>query len=146
MHGYRFIMNVIIMLTPLTSLFANPPENFITVLTPAVYDYQYLPEVPVSKKSHVTFRVCAAADAHVALSMTYGDTKWTTYEVTLGSAGNSRSTVRYGARGPEVAAVDTPNLLAANDFKQFWISWNSMAIQVVKKRNVCRFLFHPFFF
>jgi len=70
-------------------------ENFITVMTPAVYDYQYLPEVAVSKKSHVTFRVRAGADAHVALSTMYGDTDRKTYELVLGGWNNSRSAVRY---------------------------------------------------
>ena len=70
-------------------------ENFITVMTPAVYDYQYLPEVAVSKKSHVTFRVRAGGDAHVALSTMYGDTDRKTYELVLGASNNSRSVVRY---------------------------------------------------
>jgi len=105
-------------------------ENFITVLTPAVYDYQYLPEVAVSKKSHVTFRVRAGADAHVALSMMYGDTDRKTYELVLGGWNNSRSAVRYGGRGPVVAQVDTPNLLSAYDFRSFWITWDSDVIQV----------------
>lgn len=58
-------------------------ENFITVLTPAVYDYQYLPEVAISKKTYVKFKVRAKADAHIALSMAYGDTERRTYEVEL---------------------------------------------------------------
>lgn len=70
-------------------------ENFITVLTPAVYDYQYLPEVAVSKKSHVTFRVRAGADAHVALSTMYGDTDRKTFELVLGGWNNSRTAIRY---------------------------------------------------
>ena len=106
-------------------------ENFITVLTPAVYDYQYLPEVAVSKKSYVTFRVRAGADAHVALSMMYGDTERKTYELVLGGWNNSRSAVRYGGRGPVVARVDTPALLDPNNFRSFWISWDSDVIQVI---------------
>jgi len=105
-------------------------ENFITVLTPAVYDYQYLPEVAVSKKSHVTFRVRAAADAHIALSMAYGDTHRKTYEVALGMTGNSISAIRYGGRGLTVTQVRTPDLLEADDFKHFWISWDSDVLEV----------------
>jgi len=110
---------------------ANCVENFITVITPAVYDYQYLPEVAVSKKSHVTFRVRAGADAHVALSTMYGETDRKTYELVLGGWNNSRSAVRYGGRGPVVAQVDTPGLLDAGNFQSFWISWDSDAIQVI---------------
>ena len=54
-------------------------ENFITVMTPAVYDYQYLPEVPVSNKTSVSFRLKAKSNAHVALSSVYGDTERKTY-------------------------------------------------------------------
>lgn len=53
------------------------------MLTPAVYDYQYLPEVPVSDKRHIVFQVKAKADAHIALSSVYGDTDRKTYEVCL---------------------------------------------------------------
>ncbi len=48
-------------------------------MTPAVYDYQYLPEVPVSDKSAVSFSVKANSNAHVALSSVYGDTHRKTY-------------------------------------------------------------------
>lgn len=74
-------------------------ENFITVLTPSVYDYQYLPEVPVSRKTHVAFRVHAAADAHIALSHVYGDTDRRTYEIVLGGWNNTKSAIRYGGKG-----------------------------------------------
>jgi len=114
-------------------------ENFITVLTPAVYDYQYLPEVAVSKKSQVTFRVRAGADAHVALSTMYGDTDRKTYELVLGGWNNSRSAVRYGGRGPVVAQVDTPSLLDPDNFRPFWISWDSDVIQVVSPERSCTY-------
>ena len=77
----------------------NLPENFITVLTPAKYDYQYLPEVSVSRKTHICFRVMAAADAHVALSYMYGDTDRKTYEVVIGGRGNTTCAIKYGGRG-----------------------------------------------
>lgn len=77
----------------------NPSENFITVMTPALYDYQYLPEVAVSNKNHVSFRVMASGDAHVALSYVYGDTDRRTYEVVIGCRNNSRCAIRYGGRG-----------------------------------------------
>jgi len=100
-------------------------------MTPAVYDYQYLPEVAVSKKSHVTFRVRAGADAHVALSTMYGDTDRKTYELVLGGWSNGRSALRYGGRGPVMVRVDTPGLLDADNFRPFWISWDSDVIQVI---------------
>jgi len=105
-------------------------ENFITVLTPAVYDYQYLPEVPVSKKSSVTFRVRAAADAHIALSNVYGDTERRTYEIVLGGWNNTKSVIRFGGQGPSVAEADTPQLLDSDEFKSFWIKWEKSCLQV----------------
>jgi len=119
-------------------MLAAHAENFITVLTPAVYDYQYLPEVAVSRKSHVTFRVRAGADAHLALSTMYGDTDRKTYEVVLGAADNRRSALRYGGRGPVMVAVDTPCLLDADQLRPFWIGWESDSIQVVDILSVVR--------
>ncbi len=55
------------------------PENYITVMTPSVYDYQYLPEVPVSNKKWIHFDLKARGNAHVALSSVYGDTERKTY-------------------------------------------------------------------
>lgn len=101
-----------------------PIENFITVLTPAVYDYQYLPEVPVSRKNHVTFRIMASAEAHVALSHVYGDTDRRTYEIVLGGWNNTKSAIRYGGRGPIEVEANTPGLLNAEDFQAFWIMWS----------------------
>jgi len=108
-------------------------ENFITVLTPAVYDYQYLPEVAVGRKSHVTFRVRAGADAHVALSTMYGETDRKTYELVLGGWTNRRTALRYGGRGPVMAGVDTPRLLDVDEFRPFWISWTDDVIQVARR-------------
>ena len=117
-------------------------ENFITVLTPAVYDYQYLPEVAVSRKCHVALRVRAAAWAHVALSTVYGDTDHQTYEIVLGGWENKRSAIRYGGRGPVVAETATPELLDADDFRSFWISWEASTVEVGRgmKKGLDRFL------
>ena len=86
------------------------------MITPSVYDYQYLPEVPVSKKTHVSFRVRAAAEAHVALSNVYGDTDRRTYEIVLGGWNNSKSVIRYGGRGQNQVEKSTPGLLDSQDF------------------------------
>ena len=60
------------------------------MLTPAKYDYQFLPEVSVSKKRSIVFRVRAKADAHIALASVYGDTTEKCYEVLIGGSGNTR--------------------------------------------------------
>lgn len=100
------------------------PENYITVLTPAKYDYQCLPEVPVSRKSYVAFSIRASADAHIALSSVYGDTREGTYEVTIGAERNSRSTIRDGGLGTIMEWTVTRNILDPTEFHSFWISWD----------------------
>ena len=70
--------------------FLFPLENYITVLTPAVYDYQCMPEVPVHNKTALSFLVRAKSDAHVALSSVYGDTRRNTYEIIIGDQDNTR--------------------------------------------------------
>jgi hypothetical protein len=105
-------------------------ENFITVLTPAVYDYQYLPEVPVSDKRWITFRLRAKADAHLALSSVYGDTERKTYEIVIGCWDNSKSVIRYGGMGTIVEEAVTLRILDGFDFRQFWLSWDRGMIQV----------------
>ncbi|ESN92668.1 hypothetical protein HELRODRAFT_189560 [Helobdella robusta] len=105
-------------------------ENFITVLTPAAYDYQYLPEVPVSRKSMICFRLKAAADGHVALSYVYGDTDRRTYEVVLGAHGNRKSLIRYGGKGEVMVERLTPSILDSAELRPFWVSWNVNCVRV----------------
>jgi len=78
----------------------------------------------------VTFRVRAGADAHVALSTVYGDTDRKTYELVIGGWNNTRSAIRYGGRGPVVVQADTPTVLDSEDFRAFWVSWESDILQV----------------
>jgi nucleoside phosphorylase len=105
-------------------------ENYITVLTPSVYDYQYLPEVPVSNKTHITFRVRAWADAHIALSSVYGDTDRKTYEIVIGAFGNTRCLIRAGGQGPIMAEERTKNILNGQESLAFWISWSRDRLDV----------------
>ena len=65
------------------------------MLTPNKYDYQYLPEVPVSNKRMISFSVRAQADVHIALSSVYAVTDVDTYEIGIGAAGNTKSFIRF---------------------------------------------------
>lgn len=87
-------------------------ENFITVMTPALYDYQYLPEVPVSDKVFVCFSIKAKSDAHIALSSVYGDTERKTYEIVIGGEDNTKSVIRDGGQGNTVEEAVTLKVCA----------------------------------
>ena len=106
------------------------PENFITVLTPAVYDYQYLPEVNVTHKTEVTFRVRAKSNAYVALSSVYGETTDKTYEIVIGGWENTKSVIRSSGNGPAIKETTTPGILNEEELRPFWISWKRQVIEV----------------
>ena len=100
------------------------------MLTPAKYDYQCLPEISVSRKHHIAFRVCAMSDAHIALSSVYGDTSDGTYEIVLGAENNVKTLIRDGGQGDVMEWAPTRNILDDEDFQAFWISWDRETVAV----------------
>ena len=100
------------------------------MLTPAIYDYQFVPEVKVSDKNLLTFRVKAASDAHIALSATYGEIQLMTYEITLGGLKNRRSSIRYGGDSWFAKEARTPSVLSETEMRPFWISWENGVLDV----------------
>lgn len=94
-------------------------ESFTSVFTPASYTYQLVPEVQINNKTFITFMVKAAADAHVALSAVYGDVDRKTYEIVIGTDGNTKSIIRYGAGGPIMVESMTMNVLSEEEFRYF---------------------------
>ena len=107
-------------------------ENYITVLTPAKYDYQCLPEVSVSRKRYVAFRVCAMSDAHIALSSVYGDTSEGTYEIVIGADNNVKTMIRDGGQGEVMEWTVTRGVLSEEEFQPFWIGWDKETVAVGK--------------
>lgn len=79
--------------------------------------------------------VKAAADAHVALSAVYGDVDRKTYEIVIGTDGNKKSIIRYGAGGLVMAESMTMNILSEDEFRYFWISWANNKIEVGRGAN-----------
>lgn len=100
-----------------------------------MYDYQYLPEVSVTRKTFITFRVRARADAHIALSCVYGDTDERTHELVIGGNNNTTSSIRDGGQGRVLAEAVTMRILSSTDFRDFWISWDEGILQVGKGRR-----------
>lgn len=110
-------------------------ESFTSVFTPASYTYQLVPEVQINNKTFITFMVKAAADAHVALSAVYGDVDRKTYEIVIGTDGNTKSIIRYGAGGPIMVESMTMNILSEEEFRYFWVNWANNKIEVGRGAN-----------
>lgn len=112
-----------------------PIKSFTSVFTPASYTYQLVPEVQINNKTFITFMVKAAADAHVALRAVYGDVDRKTYEIVIGTDGNTKSIIRYGAGGPIMVESMTMNILSEEEFRYFWVNWANNKIEVGRGAN-----------
>ena len=95
-----------------------------------MYTYQFVPELPVSNKTWVTFKIKAKENAHIALSAVYGALEQKTYEITIGGLNNTRCYIRENAEGPKRAEAITKGILDGEDSRDFWISWKDGIIQV----------------
>ncbi|XP_055600612.1 uncharacterized protein LOC129749614 isoform X1 [Uranotaenia lowii] len=70
----------------------------------------------------VNFKVRAANDAHLALT-TGPEESDPMLEVFIGGWKNSKSVIRKNRTKPDVAEVDTPDVLNAGEFRGFWVKW-----------------------
>ncbi|XP_046388983.1 uncharacterized protein LOC124157929 isoform X1 [Ischnura elegans] len=75
------------------------------------------------------FRVKAANDAHVALTTGPSESE-PIYEIFLGGWGNTKSALRRDRQKPDKAEAETPNVVTADEEREFWIKWNDGTIQV----------------
>ncbi|XP_015586318.1 uncharacterized protein LOC107263519 isoform X1 [Cephus cinctus] len=107
----------------------------ISLSTEDKLEYQFYPVT----SGQIQFRVKTANDAHVALTTgpTEGDPM---YEVFIGGWGNSKSVIRKNRSKPEVAEVETPGILTADEFRGFWIRWDGGNITVGKEGEGSPFL------
>ena len=105
-------------------------DNYITVFTPAKYDYVFLPGIRVNHRPYLTFKVKAKCDVHVALSTLYGDTENKTYEILIGGWNNTKSVIRDGSEGHIIEEALTPKILNQHMFRAFWIRWGRRNIEV----------------
>lgn len=48
-------------------------------------------------------------------------------EVVIGGYGNSKSVIRRGNQGAELASAETPNILSGDEFRGFWIATKTTA-------------------
>jgi len=61
-------------------------------------------------------------------------------QVFIGGWSNSKSVIRRNRTKPDVAEKDTPDILSANEFRGFWISWDNGNINVGKEGHDEEFL------
>lgn len=94
--------------------------NYLDVATPDNLQYQFF---PVSSGS-VQFKVRAANDAHIALTMGPQESE-PMYEIMIGGWGNSKSVIRRNKTKPEKVETETPSILNAGEFRGFWVRWDS---------------------
>ncbi|XP_031774382.1 uncharacterized protein LOC100869921 isoform X4 [Apis florea] len=85
------------------------------------------------------FRIKAPNDAHIALT-TGPQEGEPMYEVFIGGWSNSKSVIRKNRTKPDVAEVDTPGILSADEMRGFWIRWNDGVLSVGKEGEPSAFL------
>jgi len=73
--------------------------------------------------------VKAKSNAHVSLASAASE-DLPIHEIFFGGWENSKSAIRHNKEKPEMAQVDTPNLLNPDEFKRFWIEWNHLEVNV----------------
>ena len=77
----------------------------------------------------ITFAVKAQNDAILALSdQLENPTK--SYEVVIGANGNTRTEIRSEIQTSSRKSALTPSVLNKDQFREFWISWNSGVVSV----------------
>ncbi|CAB3370630.1 Hypothetical predicted protein [Cloeon dipterum] len=87
------------------------------------YDFQ---EVSTTNSTCVLrFKVKVAHDAHVCLSSSEDQDATPIYEIFIGGWDNSKCAIRRDRTKPDRAEAETPDVLSADEFRGFWVSWNS---------------------
>ncbi|KAL0279187.1 UNVERIFIED_CONTAM: hypothetical protein PYX00_000797 [Menopon gallinae] len=93
------------------------------IQTPDELKYQFQP----APNGVFNFAVRAPNDAHIALTKGPEESD-PMYEVFLGGWSNSKSVIRKNRTKPDVAEVETPDILSAGEFRRFWIKWQNGSI------------------
>ncbi|KAK6624468.1 hypothetical protein RUM44_011327 [Polyplax serrata] len=105
--------------------------------TPDELKYVFYPAVG----TRCNFQIQAPNDAHIAL--TRGPVEEDPmYEVFIGGWRNSKSVIRKNRTKPDVAEVDTPNVLSEGELRGFWVSWDGGRISVGRQGEDQPFLTH----
>jgi len=80
----------------------------------------------------LVFNLKISTDAYLALTPTKGNYDGKIYEIIIGAFGNTCSIIRVAKQDNMVASGSSPNVVDANEFRPFWISWTNNNILVGK--------------
>ncbi|XP_061512839.1 uncharacterized protein LOC1278977 isoform X1 [Anopheles gambiae] len=98
-------------------------------------EYRFVP----TGNGVVNFKVRAPNDAHIALT-TNPEESDPMLEVFIGGWKNTKSVIRKNRTKPDVAEVETPDILNAGEFRGFWIRWQDNVITVGNEGAAAAFL------
>ncbi|XP_049534383.1 C3 and PZP-like alpha-2-macroglobulin domain-containing protein 8 isoform X1 [Anopheles darlingi] len=98
-------------------------------------EYRFVP----AGTSCVNFKVRAPNDAHIALTSGPEESD-PMLEVFIGGWKNTKSVIRKNRTKPDVAEVETPDILNAGEFRGFWIRWLDNVITVGHEGAAAAFL------
>ncbi len=91
----------------------------------------------VSEMNSIIFSVKAGNDAHILLSEEAArrvhDDKYA--EIVLGGWSGTKSIIRLGNQNAH-NTVDTPNILDATSYREFWLSWDHNMVKVGRGLHV----------
>ncbi|CAK9822668.1 C3 and PZP-like alpha-2-macroglobulin domain-containing protein 8 [Anthophora retusa] len=107
----------------------------ISLSTDDKLEYHFYPVA----SGQLQFRIKAPHDAHIALT-TGPQEEEPMYEVFIGGWNNSKSVIRKNRAKPDVAEVQTPDILSGDEYRGFWIRWDDGAISVGKEGEPSSFL------
>lgn len=93
-------------------------RNYLELETEDKLEYRFVP----TGNGVVNFKVRAPNDAHIALT-TNPEESDPMLEVFIGGWKNTKSVIRKNRTKPDVAEVETPDILNAGEFRGFWIRW-----------------------
>ncbi|XP_052893406.1 C3 and PZP-like alpha-2-macroglobulin domain-containing protein 8 isoform X2 [Anopheles moucheti] len=98
-------------------------------------EYRFVP----AGNGVVNFKVRAPNDAHIALTTNPNESD-PMLEVFIGGWKNTKSVIRKNRTKPDVAEVETPDILNAGEFRGFWIRWLDNVITVGMEGSAAAFL------
>lgn len=103
--------------------------NTYSIFTQSSFQYNYTWIQPYN--NYLTFKVRTCNDAHILLSNTLLDTSETnSYEIVFGAFENTRTVIRQGSHGNELAAADTPDIMNCDAFLPLWVKWENSVITI----------------
>lgn len=82
--------------------------------------------------NHLVVGIRACSGAQLALGLLPLTTTVSTYQIIIGGWGNTKSVIRTSVAAEEdgEASVQTPDILACDEIKMFWIGWSSTKLSV----------------